>query len=55
MEKNITENQDSLYKKLQEEIKREAISEFNRFRLTILADQIKSRNYGHNLSKVSNN
>ena len=52
--KNNTDNQESLFKKIQEEIQKEAISEFNRFRLTILANQIKSKNYGRNLSKVSN-
>ena len=54
MEKLVLENNDNLIKKLQDDIKREAISEFNRFRLNILANQIKSKNYGHNANKVSN-
>ena len=47
-------NQEKLFKQLQEEIKREAISEFNRFRLGILSNQIKSQNFGLNYNKISN-
>jgi len=54
MEKINPEDKESLFKKIQEELAREAVSEFNRFRLGILANQIKSKTYGHNLNKVSN-
>ena len=54
MEKDKIDSQDNVFKKIQDDIKKEAISEFNRFRLNILANQIKSRNCGHYLGKVSN-
>lgn len=54
MEKLVTENKDRLIKDLQTEIKREAMSEFNRFRLNLLANQIKTKNYGRNYCKVAN-
>lgn len=54
MEKLVSKNQNNLINKLQDDIKREAMSEFNRFRLNLLANQIKAQNYGHNLDKASN-
>ena len=54
MEKLVTENKDRLIKDLQTEIKIEAMSEFNRFCLNLLANQIKTKNFGHNYYKVAN-
>jgi len=53
-DKNTFQEKDNFLKKFQDDITREALSEFNKFRLAILANQIKSKNYGHNLSKVYN-
>ena len=46
---------ESIFKqKIQDDIKSEAMSEFNKFRLGIIADQIRNKNGRHSINRVYN-